>query len=87
MRTYAPARRYGFDGFSPYTRPSVIAVSEAAEGTGVGRALMERAEQWSRQRGLAFLTLNVFAANARALRLYEQAGFIAEALRYAKPLR
>lgn len=28
-RTYAPGRRYGFDGFSPYTRPNVIAVAEA----------------------------------------------------------
>jgi asparagine synthase (glutamine-hydrolysing) len=28
-RTYAPARHYGFEGFSPYTRPSVIAVAEA----------------------------------------------------------
>ncbi len=27
-RTYAPARRYGFEGFSPFTRPSVIAVAE-----------------------------------------------------------
>src|SRR5262245_43937356 len=27
-RTYAPARRYGFDGFSPYTRPAVIEVAE-----------------------------------------------------------
>jgi asparagine synthase (glutamine-hydrolysing) len=29
VRTYAPARRYGFAGFSPYTRPDVIAVAEA----------------------------------------------------------
>jgi asparagine synthase (glutamine-hydrolysing) len=28
IRTYAPARRYGFDGFSPYTRPAVIEVAE-----------------------------------------------------------
>ena len=28
-RTYAPSRKYGFDGFSPYTRPSVIEVAEA----------------------------------------------------------
>lgn len=28
-RTYAPARRYGFDGLSPYTRPAVIDVAEA----------------------------------------------------------
>ena len=29
VRTYAPARRYGFAGFSPYTRPAVIEVAEA----------------------------------------------------------
>jgi len=29
VRSYACAREYAFDGFSPYTRPSVIAVSEA----------------------------------------------------------
>ncbi len=28
VRTYAPARKFGFDGFSPFTRPSVISVSE-----------------------------------------------------------
>jgi asparagine synthase (glutamine-hydrolysing) len=27
-RTYAPARRYGFEGFSPFTRPNVIEVAE-----------------------------------------------------------
>jgi asparagine synthase (glutamine-hydrolysing) len=29
VRSYACARAYGFDGFSPYTRPNVIAVAEA----------------------------------------------------------
>jgi asparagine synthase (glutamine-hydrolysing) len=28
VRTYAPARRYGFAGFSPYTRPDVMEVAE-----------------------------------------------------------
>jgi asparagine synthase (glutamine-hydrolysing) len=28
-RTYAPARHFAFDGFSPYTRPGVIEVAEA----------------------------------------------------------
>jgi asparagine synthase (glutamine-hydrolysing) len=28
VRTYAPARRYRFDGFSPYTRPDVMEVAE-----------------------------------------------------------
>jgi asparagine synthase (glutamine-hydrolysing) len=27
-RTYAPARRFGFQGFSPFTRPNVIEVAE-----------------------------------------------------------
>jgi asparagine synthase (glutamine-hydrolysing) len=29
VRTYTTAHHYGFRGFSPYTRPSVIAVAEA----------------------------------------------------------
>jgi asparagine synthase (glutamine-hydrolysing) len=29
VRTWAPARRYGFVSFSPYTRPAVVAVAEA----------------------------------------------------------
>lgn len=28
-RTYAPARHFGFSGFSPFTRPEVIAIAEA----------------------------------------------------------
>jgi asparagine synthase (glutamine-hydrolysing) len=28
VRTFAPARRYGFDGFSPFTQPNVIEVAE-----------------------------------------------------------
>jgi asparagine synthase (glutamine-hydrolysing) len=28
-RTYAPGRRFGFEGFSPYLQPAVIAVAEA----------------------------------------------------------
>ena len=28
VRTYAPARHFGFDGFSPYTRPAVVEVAE-----------------------------------------------------------
>ena len=65
---------------------SVIATSSAAEGSGVGRALMAFAEEWARGRGLPLITLNVFAANARARRLYERAGFEVELLTYAKRL-
>ena len=65
---------------------SVIATTEAAEGTGVGRALLEHAEAWSRHRGYALLTLNVFAANDRARGFYERAGMTAEMMKYVKPL-
>jgi GNAT superfamily N-acetyltransferase len=65
---------------------SVIATTEAAEGTGIGRALLAHAEQWARDRGQLLLTLNVFAANERARRFYERAGLAPEMLKYAKPL-
>lgn len=65
---------------------SVIATSAEAEGTGVGKALMEFAERWARDRQLGLLTLNVFTANTRARRFYERGGFVAEFLKYSKPL-
>jgi GNAT superfamily N-acetyltransferase len=65
---------------------SVIATTAAAEGSGVARRLIEHAEQWTEQRGLALLTLNMFAGNARARRFYEIAGFEVEVVKYAKPV-
>ena len=35
VRTYAPGRRYGFDEFSPYTRPDVIDVAEGIPFAGL----------------------------------------------------
>jgi asparagine synthase (glutamine-hydrolysing) len=29
VRTYAPAHRFGFDGFSPYLDPDVVEIAEA----------------------------------------------------------
>lgn len=65
---------------------SVLAVTREAEGKGVGRALIEHAEQWARERGHTRLTLSVFEANARARHLYERTGFEVELRRYVKPL-
>jgi asparagine synthase (glutamine-hydrolysing) len=65
-RTYAPLRRFGFEGFSPFTRPSVIAVSEAipfVELTGydVGRLYAMKGEVVSRGvAAIAGLTMPVF---------------------------
>lgn len=65
---------------------SVIAVTRAAEGHGVGRALMEHAEQWARERGHACVTLSVFEGNRRAQALYERAGYATEMRRMIKRL-
>lgn len=64
----------------------ILAVSEAAEGRGAGRALVEAAERWARSAGLDLVTLNVFAANRRARALYERLGYAPESLHYVKPL-
>ena len=63
---------------------SVLATTVEAEGTGVGRALMAYAEQWTTERGLSLMTLNVFAGNERARRFYDRSGFEVEMIKYAK---
>ena len=35
VRTYAPARHFGFDGFSPYIRPNVMEIAEAIPFAGL----------------------------------------------------
>ena len=64
----------------------ILAVSEHAEGRGVGSALLAAAEDWARGRGARKLTLNVFEGNRRARALYERRGFLPESLRYVRRL-
>jgi ribosomal protein S18 acetylase RimI-like enzyme len=65
---------------------SVIAVTREAEGHGVGRALMDYAERWARERGHKMITLSVFEGNRRAQRLYDRAGYSTEMRRMLKRL-
>lgn len=50
-------------------------VESRARGRGVGKALLDRAVDWARERGLPDLSLLVFPHNERALALYRHAGF------------
>jgi GNAT superfamily N-acetyltransferase len=50
-------------------------IMPSARGHGHGRALIEACEAWARERGHKILTVGVLAANARAIRAYEDAGF------------
>lgn len=66
---------------------SDLAVSQAFEGQGVGRMLLDTAESWTLEQGYRLLTLYVFADNTRAKGLYEKIGFQPEVVKYVKPLQ
>ena len=65
---------------------AIIAVHADAEGHGVGRQLIEAVEDWATTLGYRFITLNVFAENDRARKVYERAGYSPDTIRYAKEL-
>jgi len=63
---------------------SDLAVDKSFEGRGVGRILLETAEEWARTKGYRLLTLYVFAGNTRAQQIYEKHGFSQEVVKYVK---
>jgi ribosomal protein S18 acetylase RimI-like enzyme len=63
-----------------------LAVSEQAEGQGVGRKLMEQAEEWARAQGYRILTLDVFASNTHARSFYAHRGYVEETVKMVKEL-
>ncbi len=71
----------------PHSHLSVLAVTAAAEGQGVGSALLDRSEAWARERGSDRLTLSALVTNSRARALYERRGFSGEYIRYVLPLK
>ena len=65
-----------------------VAVAEPFRRRGVGRALTEAMCRSAREKGLAFLTLEVRESNLPARRLYESCGFCTAAVRknyYERP--
>ena len=65
---------------------AILIVDESGEGQGVGKALLAAVEEWAAAQGYRFITLNVFAGNARARAVYERAGYSPDTVRYAKEL-
>jgi ribosomal protein S18 acetylase RimI-like enzyme len=65
---------------------SIIAVAGNAAGHGIGKKLMEAAEDWAREQGYPSLLLDVFASNETARRFYERTGFVEDSLRLRRDL-
>jgi diamine N-acetyltransferase len=63
-----------------------VGILPAWRGQGIGRALMEAAEQWARRQGARHLQLNVWEFNTGALRFYETVGFTTIARKMEKAL-
>ncbi len=87
-RTYAPAHHCGFIGFSPFTRPDVIAVAEAIPFIKLTRYSVERLYELKAEivsRGIAALTgmkMPVFPK-----RRFQHGAIPVKALRMLLPLR
>jgi ribosomal protein S18 acetylase RimI-like enzyme len=54
---------------------------------GIGKALMQYAEDWARNRGDRQIGLQVFTSNTAALNLYNQLGYQTQSLSMFKSLR
>jgi asparagine synthase (glutamine-hydrolysing) len=87
-RTYAPAHHYGFSGFSPFTRPRVVAIAEAIPFIGLTDYSVERLYELKGDivsRGIAKLTgmqMPVFPK-----RRFQHGALPEEALRRSLPFK
>uniref|UniRef100_UPI0006CF836B GNAT family N-acetyltransferase n=1 Tax=Bacillus sp. JCM 19041 TaxID=1460637 RepID=UPI0006CF836B len=63
---------------------SAVAVASSGEGKGVGKKLMQKAEQWSKEKGLKQIVLDVFKANERAVDVYRHLGYDEEIVKMVK---
>jgi ribosomal protein S18 acetylase RimI-like enzyme len=61
-----------------YAEVNNLAVHAPYRQSGVGRALLKRAEQWAAERGLGEIELNVWEFNQGAIEFYEKLGYVTE---------
>lgn len=68
----------------PTLHVEVLVVAGDAQGKGVGRALMDRAERYASGADAAAVTLTVFHRNSNARKVYERLGYEPEFVQYRK---
>jgi ribosomal protein S18 acetylase RimI-like enzyme len=66
---------------------SDIAVLQAHRRSGIGRALMQAAQEWAILQGADAIQLHVWEFNQGARRFYEELGFYTASRTMSKPLR
>ena len=64
-----------------------LMVAASHRRRGIGRALLDAAEEWARWARITKLELHVFPYNEPAIRLYEQSGYVREGYRAAHYVR
>lgn len=67
-------------------RIDTLGITSTHRGMGIGRALMEAAEQWGRELGAQAVALTVWQFNDAAVAFYEHLGYRSELIRMIRPL-
>ncbi|MBG9784889.1 GNAT family N-acetyltransferase [Shouchella lehensis] len=65
---------------------SAVATTSEAEGKGVGKRLMQKAEEWAQEQEVNTIVLDVFKANEHAVAFYETFGYQQEIVKMTKTL-
>ena len=63
-----------------------LIVAPEGEGRGIGRALIEKGEEWAHSQGFRLLAVSVFAQNLRAREVYRRLGYGEDIMKYVKEL-
>lgn len=71
---------------APIGRISPLVVAEGAQGHGIGRMLVEAAEQWCRKRGCKLMEVTSNDRRAEAHAFYRHMGYERTSMRFAKKL-
>ena len=79
-------RRIAVHRSAPLGRISVLGVAEKAQGHGIGRMLVEAAEEWMRKKGCKLVEVTSNDSRSAAHAFYRHLGYERTSIRFAKDL-